>query len=346
VEVHAHGVTLLGSASQESAARLDGESRLDLRYLDLRAESKVLIFEVGTTLLQAMREFLLRQEYIELHTPKITAGGSESGAAVFEVAYFDKKACLVQSPQFYMQLAMVAGFDRVFEVGPVFRAEPASTNRHAAEFTCIDVECSWIESCSELMDLEEALVRHALAVVRDRHGAEIRRQCGVDVEVPERAIPRIAFRDVRSLVPSASDSASRMSHGAEEAICAFARERFGHSFVFVTDYPAADRPFYTMRDQENTSRSFDLMWRGIEVTSGCQREHRVESLRRQVAELGLVSDTLSLYLDKHYLEMFRHGCPPHGGFGIGLERFLMAMLGQPSIRETSFVFRGPGRFVP
>jgi aspartyl/asparaginyl-tRNA synthetase len=326
--------------------RTDTEVRLDHRYLDLRSRDNQLVFEVQTTFEAAVRQFLRTHDFIEIHSPKITAGGSESGAAVFQVPYFGQTACLVQSPQFYMQLAMAAGFDRVFEVGPVFRAEPAVTNRHATEFTGIDIELSWIDSAADLMALEEELLRHALGVVRDIHGDDIRRYRGIDVEVPAGPIPRVPVAEAAETFGT-----GRLTHRDEQALCKRMRDRHGHSFVFLVDYPAPERPFYTMRDDTaGTSRGFDLLWRGIEVTSGCQREHRYDRLRAQIAESIAEStastDGLGSYLDTYYSDMFRYGCPPHGGFGIGLNRLLMAMLGLPAIRDASLVFRGPGRYVP
>lgn len=354
IEIDVETIDVLAAAQpQPSLDSADPDTLLDYRYLNLRPRERSLIFEVQTTLEAAIREFLLARDYIEVHSPKITAGGSESGAAVFQLSYFGEPACLIQSPQFYMQLAMAAGFDRVFEVGPVFRAEEAVTNRHATEFTCIDVEISWIESQEELMCVEEELLRHALSAVRDAHGADVERYCGVAVEVPESAIPRIPVSFARELTKDAAGEAgSRLTHRAEQILSKYARERYGQSFVFLTHYPAADRPFYTMQEDARDgvdpieSRSFDLLWRGMEVTSGCQREHRYDRLQVQIADRSGESATLDRYLGTHYLEMFKYGCPPHGGFGIGINRLLMAMLGQQSIRETSFVFRGPGVFVP
>jgi aspartyl-tRNA synthetase len=355
VEIDVEALDLVAAAAPSPlSGRAGPEARLDHRYLDLRGRDRVLVFDVQTTLEAAVRDFLRARDFLEIHSPKITAGGSESGAAVFELSYFGQRACLVQSPQFYVQMAMAAGFDRVFEVGPVFRAEPAVTNRHATEFTGIDVELSWIDSHEDLITFEEQLLSHALSVVREVHGADIERYCGVSVEVPA-AIPRLAYPAALALAAGLGDgqSGGRLSHEAEQHLCRYARERTGRSFVFVTGYPAADRPFYTMREepcpdtaQPTGSRSFDLLWRGIEITSGCQREHRYDRLMGQIADADLGSAALEGYLENYYCTMFRHGCPPHGGFGIGLNRLLMALLGQPSIRDTSFVYRGPGRFVP
>jgi len=355
VEIEADAIDVLAPAETPLPleASPSADARLDYRYLDLRSRARALVFEVQSTLEAALREFLTTHSFLEIHTPKISSGGSESGAAVFELDYFGRTACLIQSPQFYMQLAMAAGFDRVFEVGPVFRAENAITNRHATEFTCVDVELSWINSHEDLMDLEEDLLRHALRVVGVAHGAEIERICGVAVEMPDGRIPRIPVSVALELAGEPIDQAGpRLTHQAEQLVCRYARERYGSSFVFLTDYPARDRPFYTMHEAEESetafirSRSFDLLWRGLEVSSGCQREHRADRLRMQAAEAELSSGALARYLDAFYCDMFRYGCPAHGGFGIGLNRLLMAVTAQSSIRETSFVFRGPNRCVP
>jgi aspartyl-tRNA synthetase len=344
VEIEVEALDVLAAAeAPASGGRAGAAAGAAHRHLDLRRPEGALAFEVQTTLEAAMRQFALDRGFLELHTPKITAGGSESGATVFEVPYFGRTACLVQSPQFYMQMAMAAGFDRVFEIGPVFRNEPGVTPRHATEFTIAHFEMSWIDSHEDLMAFEEELLRHALTVVEAAHGAAIERHFGVAVEVPPASIPRIPI----------SDAGGRLLHRAEQALSKQAQERYGHSFVFLTGYPADARPFYTMREPAPrdaalpvTSRSFDLLWRGIELTSGGQRESRHDVLRAQMAAAGLEPEVLARYLEPYFLEMFRHGCPPHGGFGIGLNRLMMALLGQPSIRETSFVFRGPGQFLP
>lgn len=356
MEVELEDLEVIGRAEGPLplTAGADPESRLDHRYLDLRRREAAVVFEVQTTLEAAMREFLLAHSFLEVHTPKITAGGSESGAAVFELSYFGETACLVQSPQFYMQFAMAAGLDRVFEVGPVFRAEPATTNRHAAEFTCVDVERAWIESHHDLMHLQEELLCHALLAVRAAHGTDIERCFGVPVEVPAVPILRVPASFAQELTEECGDpSGTHLPHRAEQLLSKYALEQSGQSFIFVVEYPASERPFYTMRlDGEDAraprdeTRSFDLLWRGLEISSGCQREHRYDRLRAQIAAAGLEPGTLTQYLHTYYLDMFRFGCPSHGGFGLGLNRVLMSLLALPSIRETSFAFRGPGRFVP
>lgn len=353
VEVHADTIEIV-TASQAQAG---STRRADERHLDLRAPERQLVFHVQTTLLAAARTFLMERGFLEIQTPKITAGGSESGASVFKLPYFGETACLVQSPQFYVQLAMAAGLDRVFEVGPAFRAEAAETNRHATEFTSFDVELSWVESHHDLMTLEENLLRHVLSVVAEAHGPQIERTFGLPVELLTKSIPRIPYATAVEIAGDAQGAdKGRMTHRAEQALSKYCSERHGHSFVFITDYPSAERSFYTMRDApgsvpgsgqpQSCTRSFDLIWRGLEITSGCQREHRHDRLLDQARAAGLEPAMLARYLEPFYLPMFRHGCPPHGGFGIGINRLLMALLGQSSIRDTSFVFRGPGTFRP
>jgi aspartyl-tRNA synthetase len=334
------------------------EQRLDHRYLDLRTRERVLVFEVQTTLEQAIRAYTAAHGFIEIHSPKLSGGGSESGATTFEVPYFGRSAALVQSPQFYMQMAMAAGFDRVLEIGPVFRNEAGVTPRHATEFTIAHFELSWIDSHEDLMQFEQELLRCALTAAAEAHGDEIERCFGVPVELPPDHIPRIPLADAPALTGQAmgatvGESGTRLLGRAEHALSKHAQDTYGHSFVFLTDYPADARPFYTMRFEQPPgpglpleSRSFDLLWRGIELTSGGQREHRYERLKAQVVDAGLSEEAIAEYLEPYFLDMFRHGCPPHGGFGIGINRLLMALLGLPSIREASYVFRGPGRFVP
>jgi aspartyl/asparaginyl-tRNA synthetase len=359
VEVEVESIEVLSAAeAPPGGGRADEHARTEHRHLDLRRPERFLVFEVQNTLESAIREFVLDRDFVEVHSPKITSGGSESGATVFELPYFGEPACLVQSAQFYMQMAMAAGFDRVFEIGPVFRNEPGVTPRHATEFTIAHFELSWIDSHEDLMALEEELLRHALAVVADTHGAAIERHFGVAVEVPPATIPRIALSEAPELTGEGIDgtvgeSGGRLLHRAEQALSKYAQERYGHSFLFLTGYPADSRPFYTMREEGPrdaelpvSSRSFDLLWRGIELTSGGQREHRHDRLRDQMTGAGLGEDVRKRYLEPYFLEMFRHGCPPHGGFGLGMNRLMMALLAQPSIRETSFVYRGPGVFVP
>ena len=325
------------------------EGRLDWRFLDVRRRPAArLVFEVQTTVEQAMRAFAYSRGCTEMHTPKLMGTASESGAEVFEVGYFGRKAYLAQSPQFYKQAAIAAGVDRVFEVGPVFRAEPSYTARHATEFTGVDVELAWIDGVEDVMDFEERMLAHVLAEVAAVHGAAIKEHFGVDVVVPEVPFPRISMAQALRIAAEAAAGSGDsprddLDPAGERAVAAWIRERTGHEFAFVTGYPASVRPFYHLRPagQPDLTASFDLLWRGLEITTGAQREHRYDVLVAQAAEKGLSPEPM-----RDYLNNFRYGCPPHGGFGLGLGRLLMTLLGLDSLRDATFLFRGPNRLTP
>jgi nondiscriminating aspartyl-tRNA synthetase len=328
--------------------RTGPEGRLDWRFLDLRRHpAGRLVFEVQTTAEQAMRAFAYAEGCTEMHTPKLMGTASESGAEVFSVDYFGRTAYLAQSPQFYKQMAITAGVDRVFEIGPVFRAEPSFTSRHATEFTGVDVELGWIAGVEDVMAFQERMMASVLAAVADRHGEAIKAEFGVDVTVPALPFPRVTMAEAQRIADEAGAGAGRargdLDPAGERAVGAHIREACGHEFVFVTGYPAAARPFYHMRPAgaPELTCSYDLLWNGLEITTGAQREHRYDVLLRQLAGKGLSAEPL---LD--YLSCFRYGCPPHGGFGLGLGRLLMVLLGLSSIREATFLFRGPNRLTP
>jgi len=322
------------------------EGRLDWRFLDVRRRPAArLVFAVQTTVEQAMRAFAYSHGCTEMHTPKLMGTPSESGAEVFELGYFGRKAYLAQSPQFYKQAAIAAGVDRIFEVGPVFRAEPSFTARHATEFTGVDVELAWIDGVADVMDFEERMLASVLAEVAAAHGAAIKEHFGVDVVVPTVPFPRITMAEaLRIAGPRAPDSPrDDLDPAGERAVAAWIRERTGHEFAFVTEFPASARPFYHLRPagQPQLTASFDLLWKGLEITTGAQREHRYDVLVAQAAEEGLSTEPM-----RDYLNNFRYGCPPHGGFGLGLARLLMTLLGLDSIRDATFLFRGPNRLTP
>ncbi|HEY7429447.1 MAG TPA: aspartate--tRNA(Asn) ligase [Streptosporangiaceae bacterium] len=324
------------------------EHRLDWRQLDvlLRPAAR-LVFDVQTTFEQAMREYAEAQGFTEMHTPKLMGTASESGAEVFKVQYFDRTAYLAQSPQFYKQMAVAAGIERVFEIGPVFRAEPSFTSRHSTEFTSVDAEMAWIDGPGDVMAFEERMLAHAIAAVADAHSAAIEEVYGVTVRVPEIPFPRMAMADAIAVLREQGWDPERvredLDSDGEHRISAHVAGQSGHEFAFITDFPASVRPFYHMRPaaRPDLTLSFDLLWRGIEVTTGAQREHRYDVLVGQAAEKGMDTGPL-----QDYLNCFRYGCPPHGGIGMGLARLLMAMLGLGSIRDTTFLFRGPNRLTP
>ena len=321
--------------------------KMDYRWVDLRREKNQLMLKMQTTLTAAMREFLVQRNFVEIHTPKLIAAASESGSDVFEVKYFDTKAYLAQSPQFYKQMAMASGLERIFETGPVFRAEKSYTNKHATEFTGFDLEFSYIESFEDVMKMEEELLTYALAKVKEAHGEDIVALYGEEyaVTVPTLPFPRMTLADVyRELeerygytVPD--ELKGDLTTEAERMTKQLCRDKFNHEFLFITDYDAKERAFYHMRDERGVPQGYDLIWRGVEITTGAQREHRYDILKAQAEEKGLAEDV------KFYLEFFKYGCPPHGGFGIGIDRLTMLFLGL-SIKEAEFLFRGPNRLTP
>ena len=322
------------------------DQRLDYRWIDLRNDDKTLTFKVQTLLNQSLREYLLERNFMEIHSPKTISTPSESGAGLFEVKYFDKKAYLAQSPQFYKQMAMASGFERVFEVGPVFRAEESYTSRHTTEFTGFDIEMSYITDHEDVMKVEEEMLTYAITKVKEKYGEEIKRVFGFDIIVPTLPFPRITMEEAYETL---SKLGKNLTFGddfdaeSEKLLTEYYKNQTGHEFLFVKDYPAEVRAFYHMRynDRPNVTKSFDLYWKGIEITTGAQREHRYEQLRNQCIEKGLSVENTQFYLD-----FFRYGCPPHGGLGIGLDRITMLMLNIATIKDSMFIFRGPTRINP
>jgi nondiscriminating aspartyl-tRNA synthetase len=323
------------------------DKRIDWRYLDLRRPDRRLIFEVQTTAEHAMRDYWRKEGFIELHTPKFMGSASESGAELFKVEYFEGVAYLAQSPQFYKQMAMAAGFGKVFEVGPVFRANPSFTSRHDTEFTSVDVEISWIDSHEDVMAFEERWLAHVLAAVKQTHGQQIEATFDTELVVPTVPFPKVTLEHAKDLLREAGHDVPGVGHDldppSERALSALIKERHGHEFTFVTDYPTTVRPFYHMRHAADPTltKSFDLLWRGVELTTGAQREHRHEQLLVQAEDKGVDVGPI-----EYYLNFFRFGAPPHGGFGFGLTRLLMQMLGQENVREVTFLYRGPHRLEP
>ena len=323
----------------------DIDVKMDYRWIDLRREKNQLMLELQTALTAAMREFLLSKNFVEIHTPKLIAAASESGSDVFEVKYFDTKAYLAQSPQFYKQMAMAAGLERIFETGPVFRAEKSYTNKHATEFSGFDLEFSYVESFEDVMKMEEELLAYAFASLAEKYGERIKETFGLEVIVPTLPFPRMKLKDVYAeleerygyTVPD--ELKGDLTTEAERMTKQLCMDKFGHEFLFITDYDAKERAFYHMRDENGVPQGYDLIWRGVEITTGAQREHRYEQLRAQAAEKGLDEDV------KFYLEFFKYGCPPHGGFGLGIDRLTMLFLNL-SIKEVQFLFRGPNRLTP
>lgn len=349
VEIKISGLEIAAAALPETPIAADSglDKRMDWRFIDLRQRRNNLVFRVQTTLEHAMRSYWIERDYIEVHSPKLMASPSESNAELFEVPYFEEKtAYLAQSPQFFKQMAQVAGFGKIFEIAPAFRADPSFTSRHATEFTSIDAEISWIDSHEDVARMQEELLQTAIRAVAEKHGDEIKALFDIDVVVPELPFPRIPLAEAREIVAARGYDIPRtdgdLDPEGERQIAAHVQETYGHQFVFITDYHPEIRAFYHMRDEETgLTKSYDLLFNGVEITTGAQREHRVDVLVEQAKEKGLDPEHLDFYLD-----FFRFGAPPHGGFGMGLARVLMLLLGQDSIREVTYLFRGPTRLAP
>ena len=340
-------IKILSSAEAlplEENANLD--TRLDYRWLDLRTKKNSYITKIQSEFVKGMREYLYENDFTEIHSPKLIGAASESGADVFEVKYFDRKAYLAQSPQFYKQMAISSGLERVFEVAPVFRAENSNTYRHATEFTGFDLEFAYPESLDDIMNLEEDLLIAGLKSVKEKYETVINDLFNTEVIVPNKPFPRIDLKDLykelhdRYGYEIPKEDVGDMNNETESLISKFAVEVYGSEFIFVTGFSKTKRPFYHRRDENGEPMGYDLIWRGTEITSGSLREHRYDILRKQADEKGLGKDV------EFYMNFFKYGCPPHGGFGIGIDRLTMLLLCLPSLKETMFVFRGPNRLEP
>jgi len=316
--------------------------RLDWRWLDLRKPKNLLIFKIWTFMEKAMREFWDKNEFIQIYSPKFMGAPSESGAELFGVDYFGKKAYLAQSPQFYKQMAMASGFEKIFEIGPVFRANKSHTVRHDTEFTMIDMEISYIDSHEDVMKLEENWINYFIGRIKQEFGEQIKQVFGVEVVVPQIPFPRLTMAEAQKLIRKKGYRGpdDDLDAEGEKMLCEVVKEKFNHEFIFVKDYPTSARPFYHMR-VGNITKSFDLIWKGTEVTTGAQREHRADILQDQAVE-----KKINLNLIKDYLNFFKYGCPPHGGFAISPTRFLMLMLGIKNVREVTFLPRDTERLTP
>ncbi|MEV8213720.1 aspartate--tRNA(Asn) ligase [Leifsonia sp. NPDC077715] len=347
IEIRLSSLEVETAAIPETPIAADSgiDKRMDWRFLDLRDPRHNLIFRVQTTFEHALRQYWVENGFIEIHTPKLMASASESRAELFELPYFETTAYLAQSPQIFKQMAQAAGFGRVFEIGPAFRADPSFTSRHATEFTSVDTEISWIDSHEDVMKVHEELLVAGFTAVKEKHGEEIERLFGVEVSVPSTPFPRIPLAEAKRIVaergyevPRADDD---MDPEGERQISAYVKETYDHEFVFLTDYAATIRPYYHMRHEDDPSltKSYDLIFNGVEISTGAQREHRVDIIEAQARDKGLDPNEIDL-------EFFRYGIPPHGGFGMGLARVLMLMLHLSNLRETTYLFRGPTRLTP
>jgi nondiscriminating aspartyl-tRNA synthetase len=332
--------------SENAQNEAEQQKRLDWRWLDLRKPEKRLIFEAWTTMEEAARQYWVENNYTEIHSPKLMSIPSEGAAELFEVKYFDRTAYLAQSPQLYKQMAMASGFERIFETGPVFRANPSFTSRHDTEFTGYDMEISFIESHQDVMNEEEKWLVAMITAVKEKYGEAIQKAYGREIVIPTLPFPQVTMKQAKEMLAPfkiGSDKVDDLNPEEERTLSELIKEQHDHEFVFVTEYPVTARPFYHMRLESDPTltKSFDLLWNGIEVTTGAQREHRYEKLLAQAEEKGLHREPLEFYFN-----FFKYGCPPHGGLGLSPSRLLMKLLDVPNVREVTYLYRGPKRLDP
>ncbi len=321
------------------------EQRLDYRFLDLRREDNNLMFNVVSYFERCLRDYWYNNNYTEIHTPKISASAAESGAEMFKIDYFGTPAVLSQSPQFYKQMAIAGGFDRVFEIGDVFRAENSHTSYHATEITMLDAEIGWINSYSDVMDELENLLKYSFNKLKEKYGEDVKSKFNVEFKEVKNKFPRITFEEAKKICKEEykynCEVKNDLERKEEELLCKYALDKYDSEFIFITNYPYEARSFYVMKDENGVTQTFDLLYKGVEITSGAQREHRPEILESQIKEKGIDPKVLDFYIG-----FFKYGCPPHGGFGIGLSRIIMKMFELDNIREATFIYRGPTRINP
>jgi len=325
------------------------KTRLDNRVIDLRTKANQAIMRVQSGVCQLFREFLYQNGFIEIHTPKLIAGSSEGGANVFKLKYFNQDACLAQSPQLYKQMCVMADFDRVFEIGPVFRAENSFTHRHMCEFTGLDIEMAIKENYHEVLDLLGDMFGYIFEGLETRYKVEletINQQFPFDPFKFKRPVVKLTFEEGVKMLHEAGiqqDPLEDLSTETERKLGALVKEKYDTDFYMLHRYPKSARPFYTMvcKDDDRYTNSYDFFMRGEEITSGAQRIHEPEFLKKRAMECGLNVDTI-----KDYIEAFKYGAYPHGGCGIGLERVVMLYCALGNIRKSCMFPRDPKRITP
>jgi aspartyl-tRNA synthetase len=349
IEIIPTAVEILSAAKLLPLDKDSGiELQMDYRWIDLRDRKKTAYFKLMTGINQIMREWFVKNNFIECMTPKLSAFSSEGGAEVFQVDYFDTKAYLTQSPQLFKQMAMAAGFGKFFEFGACYRAEKSFTSRHMTEFFALDAELAFIDDENDIMDAEEAMLLWTLKETQKRYSKVFADELGTDFKVQTTKFPRVTLQDAYKLlddergykVPKASKG--DLDPEAERLLCEIAKEKFNSEFIWITHFPAAARAFYTKRyDGSKLSHGFDLLFRGVEITSGAVREHRPDVLKENMKSKGINPADMQFYI-----QFFEYGVPPHGGFAMGLARFYSRLFDTPSVKDTTFLFRGPARLAP
>ncbi|MBU3219598.1 aspartate--tRNA(Asn) ligase [Clostridium algidicarnis] len=319
------------------------DTMLNNRVLSLRHPKVNAIFKIQNIIVQAFRQLLINEGFTEVFTPKIVAEGAEGGTDMFEVKYFENKAYLAQSPQFYKQMMVGAGFERVFEVAHVYRAEQHNTNRHLNEYVSMDFEMGFIKDEEDIMEMEERLLKFILNKLEEE-GKIYLETLNVDMPKIENKIPKIKFSEALEILEkeyNKTDLDGDLDPEGEKLICRYAKEKLGCDFIFLTHYPRRKRPMYTMPYGEDETRSFDLLFRGVEITTGGQRIHDYNMLIKNIEYKGLTPENY-----ENYTSLFKYGMPVHGGLAIGLERITAQLLGLQNVREASLIPRDRTRLVP
>lgn len=350
-ELHLLDIQVLSEPVEISPVVINGrqvdasiEKLLDYRPVTLRNERERAVFRIQNGITDALRAFLCRNGFMEIHSPKLVFAGAEGGANIFRLDYFGKEAYLAQSPQFYKQM-MVGVYERVFEIGPVFRAEKHDTSRHLNEYTSVDLEMGYIESFEEIMEMETEMLKAVMEGLNENCARELEL---LEVNVPEiGGIPVIRFCEAKEWIARECHRQIKdrddFEPEEEKLLCKLVREKTGSEFVFVTHYPSAKRPFYAMDDPQNPREtlSFDLLFRGMEVTTGGQRIHGYTRQLKKIKERGMNAEAFESYLLMH-----KYGMPPHGGLGMGLERLTCRLLGRDNVRYTTLFPRDINRLLP
>lgn len=315
--------------------------RIKWRMLDLRGKDRA-IFRVRALISKAFEDFLLARDFVRIDTPVLSPYATEGGADVFKVKYFDRESYLRQSPQLYKQL-MAASLEKVFEIGPAFRAEPSHTTRHLTEFTSLDLEMAWIEGIGELLDLAEEMFKHIFQFLTNEGRQFFNALEKAPPRVPRPPFPRITFQEARSFLKEHGIKleGKEISPEGEKILGQIANDKHNSDFLWITEYPWDVRPFYHMRKGKTLTKSFDLLYRGEEIITGSQREHRFDILKQQMIEKGLAPETFG-----YYLKSFKFGMPPHGGYACGLARLTALVLKLDNIREATLFPRDPETLEP
>ena len=320
------------------------EAKLNHRAVALRNIRERATFRIQEGIVRGFRDFLYSQGFTEIHTPKIGAKSAEGGSNLFRLEYFHRPAVLQQSPQLYKQM-MVGVFERVFETGPVFRAEKHNTKRHLNEYTSLDFEMGYIDGFEDIMAMETGFLQYTMALLEKEYARELKI---LDIQVPKtKEIPAVRFDEIKRLVAEKYDRKIKnpfdLEPEEEMLISRYAKEEWDADFVFVTHYPSKKRPFYAMDDPADSTYtlSFDLLFRGMEITTGGQRIHDYHELLAKMEKRGMTDEGM-----EQYLSAFKHGMPPHGGLGIGMERLTMKMMNEDNVRETTLFPRDLSRLEP